>query len=123
MATILILDDSVELLEMFEMLFKLKGFGVKTASNFESFTQKMREQKPDLIILDIMQGSRDGRDLCRQLKSQPETKDIPIILMSASPAKLEDHKQHGADDILEKPFTLTDLLGKLNKQLEIKNGN
>lgn len=117
MATILVLDDSIELLEMFEMLFKLKGFGIHTASNLDSFKQKIREHKPDLIIMDIMLGAQDGREVCRQLKLKDGTKNIPIVIMSASANKLEDHQHYLADDILEKPFSLTELIGKLNNLL------
>lgn len=120
MATILVLDDSIELLEMFEMLFKLKGFGIKTASNLNTFLRLIGEQKPDLIIMDIMLGAEDGRDVCKQLKSQEDTRKIPIIIMSASASKLLGHGDHLADEILEKPFALTDLLGKMNKLLGLE---
>ena len=123
MATILVLDDSIELLEMFEMLFKLKGFGIQTASSLNGFMKKIGEQKPDLIIMDIMLGAQDGRELCKQLKSQEATKDIPIIIMSASASKLDGHKHFLADDTLEKPFALTDLLGKMNKLLVAKSND
>ena len=79
--------------------------------------RKIATQKPDLIIMDIMLGAQDGRNVCKQLKSQHETKHIPIIIMSASPGKLNGHKEHLADDILEKPFALSDLLSKMNKLL------
>ncbi|HTH32717.1 MAG TPA: response regulator [Lacibacter sp.] len=114
------MDDSIELLEMFEMLFKLKGFGIHTASNLDSFMKKIGAQKPDLIIMDIMLGAQDGRQLCMQLKSQSATKEIPVIIMSASANKLEDHREYLADDILEKPFALTELLGKLDNLLATK---
>lgn len=117
MASVLVLDDSIELLEMFEILFKMKGVAVRTSSNLVNFNDKILEQKPDLIILDIMLGADDGRLICKDLKTRSETSDIPVIITSASNSKLDDYRNYLADDILEKPFTKKELFDKVDNLL------
>ena len=117
MATIFVLDDSIDLLEMFEMLFKLKEFVIETASNLDSFLPKIQEVQPDLIIMDIMLGAQDGRTVCQQIKLNQDTSHIPIMVISASANKLENYHHFMADDVLEKPFAMNDLFDKVNKLL------
>jgi DNA-binding response OmpR family regulator len=113
MATILILDDSMELLEMLPIIFKMKGHKAITSSTKDSFLQKLQTCKPDLILIDIYLRHTDGREICKEIKGNEETKNIPVILISASPDKLTAYKDCDADGILEKPFDLNILITKI----------
>ena len=61
--------------------------------------------------------SNDGRTLCKELKSQPDKKNIPIIMFSAHPSAAATIKEYGANDFIAKPFDVNDLLSKINTQL------
>ena len=106
MADILLLDDSIELLEMFGMLFKHKGLGLRSVTSEPSFLKEINQQKPDLVILDILLSGSDGREICLSLKSNDNTKDVPVIMMSANPKLLASCKGVCGEDYLEKPFDL-----------------
>jgi two-component system alkaline phosphatase synthesis response regulator PhoP len=76
-----------------------------------------------LILLDIKLGDYDGRDLCLQLKNNPETKDIKIILYSAFPETSVDVMKYGADDFIMKPYEMDYLIGRIRHLLRTPTGN
>jgi len=122
MADILLLDDSEDLVEMFQILFNRKGFGLRSTSTESSFFTELNRQKPDLVILDIMLSDSDGRDVYINLKSKDNIKDVPVIMMSSNPKLLESCKGIYGEDYLEKPFEITDLLNKVNHYIN-RQGN
>ncbi len=120
MASILILDNSIALLEALQIILTGKGYKVITTCTTDIFMQVLQENKPELIILDVNFGNIDGREICKKLKEQEKTKDIPIILCSTSPQKLKEWVRFHADAILEKPFHLGDLFGIIRSLLTIQ---
>ncbi|MEP6595982.1 MAG: response regulator [Ginsengibacter sp.] len=117
MANILLFDDNVELLEMFQFLFTIHHYEIRTVNSKDLFYTKLQESKPDLIILDIMLKDADGTEICKELKEDKETLDIPVILISASPNKLLDYGNCNADAVIEKPFTMAVLINKIKSLL------
>lgn len=111
---ILIVDDSSDLLKVLKIFLEKKLYQVSIASTKELFTTELRNFKPDVILLDIyMKDIGDGREICKTLKSNIETKEIPVILMSAANKALENYEECNADAIIEKPFSLSKLIQQI----------
>jgi CheY-like chemotaxis protein len=111
---ILIADDNEDILDMIEMILEAEGYGVTTIIRAEEVLA-VKEDLPDLILLDIWMSGVDGRDICSHLKSQPLTKHIPIILISANRDIEEISLNACADDFICKPFDLDEFLQKVAK--------
>lgn len=111
---ILIADDEPAILEVITFMLEDAGYDVATTANGE--TEKFAHTyKPDVILLDIWMAGIDGRTICRNLKNQKATKHIPIIMVSANKDTEKITKAIGADDFLDKPFEMKDLLEKVAK--------
>lgn len=104
MKKILVVDDNDEILKVIEIILNLEGYEVKCWDNGD-LSLVVHEFQPDLILLDIMLGSTDGRELCRELKSQKETMHIPVIIISASHTIYSSGENNcKADAFIPKPF-------------------
>jgi DNA-binding response OmpR family regulator len=121
MSKILVVDDDLDILVVMEILLTMKGFSVEVTAKWENTLEKVTSFKPDLILLDVLISGNDGRTICKQLKSQNDTKEIPIIMFSAHPSAAATIAEYGADDFIAKPFDVNDLLAKVNGQLASKN--
>jgi CheY-like chemotaxis protein len=109
MKKIMIADDDPAILDAMELLLVDEGYDVITASDGSS-VKKLIEEKPNLLLLDIWMSGEDGREIAKLLKSQAITRDIPIVLISASKDIDKSARDSGADDFLAKPFEIEDLL-------------
>lgn len=108
---ILILDDQADLLEALAIFLEYESFDVCTVVSEELFNTEMKRFKPDVIILDVyVKGNCDGRDICKMIKSNSETRDIPVMLMSTSLELLKNYEEWNADAVINKPFDLLFLL-------------
>lgn len=112
---ILVIDDDGGILEAFEAMLTSVGYEVEISTDPDSLQKRTKNMLPDLLLLDVLLSGRDGREICKQLKSQPETKELPIIMISAHPGAGTTIKDAGADDFLPKPFEMDDLLKKIAK--------
>jgi DNA-binding response OmpR family regulator len=121
MSKILVVDDDLDILVVMEILLSMKGFEVDVTAKWENTFEKIKTFKPNLILLDVLISGNDGRTICKQLKSQSDTKNIPIIMFSAQAGAADSIRKYGADDFLAKPFDVNDLIAKVNSQLAIKN--
>ncbi|MDQ6902829.1 MAG: response regulator [Bacteroidota bacterium] len=117
MKRILIVDDSVDLLEAMEIILIQKGFKVQTLPSWHNIDSNIINFEPDLIILDIFLAGKDGREICKELRNKIESKYLCIMMFSASSKALEDYSAYGADDFLEKPFGITYLIEKIERVL------
>ena len=118
MQRILAVDDDKDILEILQYILEDSGYEVETLSDGLLLFDKIREHTPDLILLDIMLGNVDGRELCKDVKSKQETHTIPVIMVSASHNLSNSLKQKGSpDDFLAKPFDIGELLTKIQTQL------
>lgn len=113
MQNILIADDSEDLLDLFESILKRKNFTVETTSSSSNLIDRIEKKQPDLIILDIKLGDYNGLEICKELKSKEKYSAIPILIMSGNPAKLKEYKEYNADDIIEKPFSIDEIVSKI----------
>lgn len=82
MANILLVDDDPLLVRMYQTKFESDGYTVQTASDGLSAIDKLKEYKPDLILLDVMMPKMNGLDVLKKLKSQAETKGIPVVMLT-----------------------------------------
>ena len=117
---ILVIDDEPELVKAITIRFKASGYEVTPAFDGQEGIDKSGEIKPDLILLDIIMPKMDGYQVCKKLKSDPESKDIPIIIFTASGQRdLEKRCMAiGAKGVIMKPFEATELLELVNKLLK-----
>ena len=114
--TIVIVDDDAAILEAMKMILELYNYEVETIAEGDLLS-KLALLQPKLLFLDICMSGVDGGDICKNLKMSEATKDIPVIMISASYNLREVTQSSGADDFLAKPFELNDLLSKVNKYL------
>ena len=114
----LIVDDNEDLVAFMKDSLSLY-FRIQSASNGREAWQKISELMPDIIVSDVMMPEMDGNELCRWVKTDKRTSDIPMILLTARQA-VEDKVEGltiGADDYVTKPFTPMELMARVNSQL------
>jgi len=112
--TILVIEDDKNIAEMVRYNFEQEGFRVLTALKGDTGLQQVREKKPDLVILDLMLPGMDGIEICKILKQNYRTADIPIIMLTAK-GEVEDRivgLELGADDYVTKPFSIKELIAR-----------
>ncbi len=116
---ILIVDDEIDILELVEFNLLKQGYRTLTAQNGEDALRLTRQKKPDAIILDLMLPGISGLEVCRTLKSDSATKDIPIIMLTARGEEEDIVKglEMGADDYVTKPFSPKILVARLKSVL------
>lgn len=112
---ILVVDDEVYIVHILDFSLGMEGYEVVTALDGEEALAKVKSEKPDLIVLDIMMPKLDGYETCRILKSDPEAKHIPVILLSAKGRNVDQQMgfQVGADDYITKPFSPRKLVERI----------
>ncbi|AFY58036.1 histidine kinase,Response regulator receiver domain protein,histidine kinase [Rivularia sp. PCC 7116] len=122
---ILIVDDKIHNLEILFDVMQMNGHQVLVADSGESALDKLKIISPALILLDVMMPSMDGFEVCRQLKSDDKTKDIPVIFMTALTNTADKIKAFklGAVDYITKPFQQEEVLARVNVQLKLRNLN
>ena len=117
MRRILAVDDDSDILEVLQFILEDSGYEVQTLTDGHQLMEKIRESNPDLILLDIMLGNMDGRELCKIVKKEIETQKIPVILISASHNVSKSLNQEGApNDFISKPFDINILLNSIKRQ-------
>jgi DNA-binding response OmpR family regulator len=109
---ILVVDDDADILDALRLVLEDAGYEVTTTEKGE-YAENLRDTNgglPDVLLLDVLLSGKDGRLICQKLKSQEETRHIPIIMMSARPNAKQSAKAIGADNFLAKPFDIVELL-------------
>lgn len=109
---ILVVDDDPDILEALRFMLEDEGYRVQTTEKGE-YAESLRDQNgglPDLILLDVLLSGKDGRAICKKLKSQDDTRHIPIVMISAHPDAERSVKEVGADAFVAKPFSVDGLL-------------
>ncbi len=116
---ILLVEDEEALLTMLRYNLEREGFEVATAMNGEEALIAIDERRPDLVLLDWMLPLVSGIEVCRQVRRSPETRDLPIIMLTARGEEGDKIRalNSGADDYITKPFSPTELTARLNAVL------
>jgi DNA-binding response OmpR family regulator len=117
--TLLFADDDMDIQLMMRRVAEKQGYQILQAFDGEEALKLARERLPDLIILDVMMPKMDGRDVCKALRADERTREIPILIFSAKGEQWDrvSGLQVGADDYIDKPFNLDQLLSKVRYQL------
>ena len=108
-------EDDTSIREMVLYALKTAEFQVMGFENAASFYKRMKEQQPDLILLDIMLPDEDGVSILKKLKSRPDTENIPVIMMTAKSSEYDKvlGLDSGADDYITKPFGVMELISRV----------
>jgi two-component system alkaline phosphatase synthesis response regulator PhoP len=116
---ILVVDDEIYIVHILDFSLGMEGYDVVTALDGEQALERIRSEKPDLIVLDIMMPKLDGYEVCKTIKSDPATKQIPVILLSAKGRNVDQKMGFdvGADDYITKPFSPRKLVERINQLL------
>jgi DNA-binding response OmpR family regulator len=114
---IMIVDDDINILEFMYLALEFEGYDVRTSTTGKELQQVQPGELPDLILLDVKLIEEDGRVICKQLKTNEQTKDVPIIMLSAQVSERKIRQECPIDDFLSKPFELDTLLDKVEKHL------
>ena len=122
-ARVLIVEDNEQNIELLQAYLEdIDGVETATAADGLEALRAVGEHKPDLILLDIMMPNMSGFEVCRHLKDDPATRDIPIIVVTAlnETSDYERSKECGADDFLTRPFNRTQFVSRVRSHLRIR---
>ena len=116
---ILVVDDEEDLLELIRYNLTKEGYRVDCAASGEAAIHEARTSVPDLIVLDLLLPNVDGLDVCKQLKNDPKTQHVPIVMLTAKSeeADVVTGLELGADDYITKPFSPRVLLARIRSVL------
>ena len=114
---ILVVDDEVYIVHILDFSLRMEGYEVITALDGEQALERVKSDHPDLIVLDIMMPKLDGYETCKALKSNDETKDIPVIV-STSFTSNKDLVVSLGGKWLPKPWQARDLVGRIHEILQ-----
>jgi CheY-like chemotaxis protein len=120
---ILLVDDSATVLMMERMILASERFQIVTAANGEEAHARAKAEQPDLILMDIVMPKVNGIQACKAIKEDPETKHIPVILVTTrgEAESMEAGYSSGCNDYVTKPVNSAELLGKIRNILGAKS--
>lgn len=119
MSTVLIVDDSPTVRELLSEQLKRSGFIVVEAVDGEEAIEKIKENTPDLVVTDIVMPRKNGYELCRWIKNDPQIKHIPVVMCTSKSEEFDVYwgMKQGADAYITKPYHPPDLLDAVKKLL------
>ncbi|MBQ8856618.1 MAG: response regulator transcription factor [Lachnospiraceae bacterium] len=124
MALIYIVEDDQNIREIESFALKNSGYQIQDFSSAREFYRAVKERKPDLVILDIMLPDEDGMEILQKLRKNPETKRLPIMMVTAKTTEIDRVKglDSGADDYMTKPFGVMELISRVKALLRRSMG-
>ena len=119
-ATILVVDDDPVILQLLQVNFEMEGFIVITAADGREGVERTKADRPDIVVSDVMMPRMSGIELVAELKADPATAGIPVLLLTAKAqqADVKSGLEQGADDYVTKPFEPLDLVDRVNRLLD-----
>jgi CheY-like chemotaxis protein len=116
---VLVVDDDPEIVTFLSTLLELEGIESSVATSAAAALEQLQQTRPDLVLLDIAMPDRDGIDLCKELKSDPRTAEVPVFVVSARPGKdvVERALAAGAEEFIRKPFENAELISRIRVRL------
>ncbi|SNS57687.1 phosphate regulon transcriptional regulator PhoB [Antarctobacter heliothermus] len=117
--TVLVVEDEAAQREVLTYNLEAEGFRVARAENGEEALILIDEENPDIIVLDWMLPNVSGIEVCRQIKTRPDTRNVPIIMLSARSEEVDRVRglETGADDYVVKPYSVIELMARVRAQL------
>ena len=119
MANVYVVEDDSNIREIEMFALKNSGYSVEGFENARTFFHRLTDKKPDLVLLDIMLPDVDGMDILKRIRTSPETKKIPVIMVTAKTTEIDKVKglDLGADDYITKPFGVMELISRVKALL------
>lgn len=119
--TVICVEDEPEMIDLYKLILSRKGYHVLGANGGREGVEMIMNNQPDLVLLDLMMPDMDGWDVYQQLKAHPDTKEIPVIVVTAKSQNID--KVLGlhiakVDDYISKPFSPQDLLDRIENVLD-----
>jgi len=120
---ILCVDDDASILKTFEILLVPNGYEVFKAQNGQEALEKLKEERIDLVLMDVKMPNLDGVEACRRIKTDERTRNIPVVLITTLSAKGDRIKgiEAGAEDFISKPFDVAEVLARVKRLLKTKS--
>ena len=115
---LLVIDDDKDLLEVIKIYFEMEGYVVITLPRVDNIFRAFSKYDPDLILLDYQMPEENGDKICQQLKSNPATFNVPVIMISGYSKAELDRDYHGWNGVVSKPFDLPVLQKAVEKFLK-----
>jgi DNA-binding response OmpR family regulator len=115
----MVIEDEKEIRDLVRYNLERAGFRVATAADGEEGLQRLFSSRPDAVVLDLMLPGRNGLEVLKELRAEPTTKELPVIVLTARGAEMDKLLgfEHGADDYLTKPFSPRELVARLQALL------
>lgn len=123
MARILVVDDEVDVVRMVVRTLEARGHTVEIARDGETALAMVKANPPELVVLDLNLPRIDGVEVCRQIKQDPATRDVQVVMMSAAYVSLVDadlRSGQGADEFVMKPFVRETLIRNVERLLKLR---
>ncbi len=124
-STVLIVDDNAQNIELLQAFLESMPLRIVTAIDGIDALEKVAEHHPDLILLDVMMPRMSGFQVCKNLKTDPKTKDIQILMVTAlnELGDIEQASECGTDDFVSKPINKLELLTRVKSLLRVRHMN
>ena len=119
MSTILVVEDSLSQRQMISDLLRGSGLKVAVACDGVEALENIQKFSPDLVVLDIVMPKMNGYEVCRRLKGDPKTQNVPVVMCSSKGEEFDRYwgMKQGADAYIAKPFQPTELIGTVKQLL------
>ena len=116
---VMVIEDEKEIRDLVRYNFERAGYRVSTASDGEAGLKDLFASRPDVLVLDLMLPGRSGLEILRELRAEPLTRDLPVVVLTARGAEMDKLLgfEHGADDYLTKPFGVRELIARVKALL------
>src|SRR5882672_7548983 len=116
---VMVIEDEKEIRDLVRYNLERAGYRVSTASDGEAGLKDLFASRPDALVLDLMLPGRSGLEILREVRDEPLTRDLPVIVLTARGAEMDKLLgfEHGADDYLTKPFSIRELIARIRALL------
>ena len=118
---VLVVDDEKSVRDLLRSFLAISGYRAILASNGQEAIELAKSESPSAILLDVKMPGIDGVETCRRLRAQEQTRFIPVIMVTAFGTTATEATDAGADDLINKPFNLTDLALRVRSLLRIEH--
>ena len=115
MKRVLIVDNDPDVLDIMQEALTYEGLHVTCVDEANNIFQLIEIHRPDLLMIDYLLNGINGGEICHQLKENPETQHLPVIIMSAYPRVMLSLGTYNSDDFIAKPFDLNDMVSRIKK--------